>query len=754
MNLRAQRSTHVMSALVCLLISSLLSGGCGPGDEPESSQPPKPEEATAAAEPEAEPEPEPEAIKMAPLASVTLDPGQSGTVAIELERNGNTGPIRVEATDVPDGITVAPIDIPAEQSAGELKITAAQKLGDEELSASFPVKATLGELETSERLFVTVKKLNLPSFQPAGTLILQPGKTGVVELAVVRDGFEGPLQLRVEGLPQKVTAKVENIAAGQAGTKLQLTAAKDAAEGEHEVRVTATILGRTISGQVPLQVDRQPYRVQSFKVVVVKPGERNYVEVPIERRSYDGPLSLEVTNLPDGVSVAKVDLLPGEEKALLEFLSSDDARECVRSAQVVSQGGGLLRTDPMIVRVSHGGQGFLPRAVTANDELFHLLRRGSFGGRLTTESKQALIEAYGGTPQSEEAVLRGLRWLVAHQQPDGHWSLENYPEGIEGCDCKTEFEAEVGEFDTAATAFGVLPLLGAGVTHNRAPEEPEELAGYRKNVEAGLAFLARNQVIDTDSPNVGHLGGNMYAHALGAMALCEAYGLSGDERLKVPAQLAIKYLRDAQHGEGGGWRYSRNQPGDMSVTAWVFLAIRSGQLAGLMIDRGPLVRAERFLDTCAAGPDEAKGSRYSYQPAGEAKLSLSAAGLLTRQYLGCRKDDGDLTAGCAYLMQHLPPTSGSLGTIYYYHYATQVLHHIEGSDFDLWNHRMREHLIRTQEKQGHKTGSWNPQGTDFGHRGGRIYATGMALLTLQVYYRHLPMYRPVIRVQGTDVRGR
>ena len=109
-------------------------------------------------------------------------------------------------------------------------------------------------------------------------------------------------------------------------------------------------------------------------------------------------------------------------------------------------------------------------------------------------------------------------------------------------------------------------------------------------------------------------------------------------------------------------------------------------------------------------------------------------------------DMGALVAGAKYLMENLPPESGgSLGPIYYYYYATQVLHHMEGPNFDLWNHRMREHLIRTQEKSGHKTGSWSPQGTDQGHRGGRLYSTSMALMTLQVYYRHLPMYRPVRR---------
>ena len=184
----------------------------------------------------------------------------------------------------------------------------------------------------------------------------------------------------------------------------------------------------------------------------------------------------------------------------------------------------------------------------------------------------------------------------------------------------------------------------------------------------------------------------------------------------------------------------------MSVTGWVFLAIRSAQLAGLMVDRPPLVRAERFVNSCGVGPEGAKMSRYAYLPGQEPKLSLSAAGLLTREYLGWREDEPDLVAGASYLMENMPPEKGgSLGAIYYYYYATQVLHHMEGPNFDLWNHRMREHLIRTQEKSGHKTGSWSPQGTDQGHRGGRLYSTSMALMTLQVYYRHLPMYRPVRR---------
>jgi hypothetical protein len=36
-------------------------------------------------------------------------------------------------------------------------------------------------------------------------------------------------------------------------------------------------------------------------------------------------------------------------------------------------------------------------------------------------------------------------------------------------------------------------------------------------------------------------------------------------------------------------------------------------------------------------------------------------------------------------------------------------------------------------------------GAKWGEKGGRLYATSLALMTLQVYYRHLPMYRTLIR---------
>jgi len=683
---------------------------------------------------------------LAALNPVTLQPGGQTTVELKVERNENKGPITIEVDGLPEGVTAKAADIAEGESTGQLQLAAAQSLGDTELPASLSVKVKAGEMEATQTLGLKVPKLSLPSFSPASEVILQPGSSRAVDVGIQRNGFQGPMEVRAEGTPAKISCKVAGVAADMNSTKLEITAAADAPDGNHKIRVATTLYGRNISVEVPVKIESRPFQVDAFKVITLAPGQVTRVEVPIKRGSYKGQLQLKGAGLPEGVVIRDVQVAPGQDKAILEIDASVDAEQRVHSSKIVSAAGHLTTDGPIVIRIAGGDDTYLPPAVSANPDIAPLLRRGSIGGRLTTESKQALLDFYGGTAESEAAVMRGLKWLAAHQQADGSWPLDKYSENIPNCDCKIEFEKEVDkDSETGGTAFGVLAFLGAGVTHNRAPKSPPELAGYQDVVRKGLVYLSRNQQRTNDN-NDGYLGGNMYAHALGTIAFCEAYGLSGDENAKVNAQLALKYLLNAQHEQGGGWRYGPGQAGDMSVTGWVFLAIRSAQLAGIRVLRLPLTRAGRFVDSCAVGPPEAKMSRYAYTPGEPERLSLTAAGLLTRQYLGWGRNEPDLLAGCEYLMQHLPPESGgSLGQIYSFYYATQVLHHMEGPNFDLWNHRMREHLIRTQEKTGHMAGSWSPEGVDWGSRAGRIYSTAMAIFTLQVYYRHLPMYRHVKR---------
>ena len=56
---------------------------------------------------------------------------------------------------------------------------------------------------------------------------------------------------------------------------------------------------------------------------------------------------------------------------------------------------------------------------------------------------------------------------------------------------------------------------------------------------------------------------------------------------------------------------------------------------------------------------------------------------------------------------------------------------------------MRELLISTQQTRGADPGSWDPEDFEWGKRGGRIYTTSLAVCTLEVYYRHLPIFKRI-----------
>jgi hypothetical protein len=59
---------------------------------------------------------------------------------------------------------------------------------------------------------------------------------------------------------------------------------------------------------------------------------------------------------------------------------------------------------------------------------------------------------------------------------------------------------------------------------------------------------------------------------------------------------------------------------------------------------------------------------------------------------------------------------------------------------------MRDMLLKSQDqgkdsKRPYQEGSWDPKTDAHGSVGGRIMFTSLSLLSLEVYYRHLPLYR-------------
>ncbi len=332
----------------------------------------------------------------------------------------------------------------------------------------------------------------------------------------------------------------------------------------------------------------------------------------------------------------------------------------------------------------------------------------------SAKARGQMVKQNGGSEGSEKAVAMALKWLAAHQFPDGRWSFEGMP-------CACTHQGHTNGCFTGATAMALLPFLGSGQTH---------LEGqYKDTVGRGLAFLVR-----TEKPNGSLIqgGGNMYAHGLASIALCEAYAMTHDRKLMAPAQASIAFISYAQDPVGGGWRYTPRQPGDTSVVGWQLMALKSGHMAYLQVPPNTVAGAIKFLNTVQSD----SGSKYGYaEPGG--KPSTTAIGLLCRMYLGWKKDEPALQRGADYISK-LGPSKNDL---YYNYYATQIMHHYGDEYWPKWNSVMREQLINSQTPTGHMAGSWDvPGGGHANEKGGRLYVTSMATMILEVYYRHMPIY--------------
>lgn len=378
---------------------------------------------------------------------------------------------------------------------------------------------------------------------------------------------------------------------------------------------------------------------------------------------------------------------------------------------------------------------------------------GGFAARESAATRQRMLTREGGNAESEAAVARALEWLAKHQAREGYWALDRFQDNHLEDEQKGSCNCDGGGAHNhiAGTAFGLLPFLGAGLTHQT---EGKEMHNYTKTIAAGLNYLLAMQKNDgafVAAPRDRNHPHFMYAHGLATVAICEAASMAPrDERLRDAAQKAVFFIVRAQHS-GGGWRYRPGETGDTSVTGWQVMALQSGKMAGLVVPRANFEKADQFLDSV----QYKDGGGYGYfqeRPSSEEEIikepTMTAVGLLCRQYINplewSPRREG-MIKGIARLSKAGPDPRNEMN-IYYYYYATQVLHHVGGDVWKDWNGKMRDLLVAKQDKgntpgRAHQRGSWSPAGDHWGKAGGRLMMTSLACLTLEVYYRHLPLFR-------------
>jgi hypothetical protein len=322
----------------------------------------------------------------------------------------------------------------------------------------------------------------------------------------------------------------------------------------------------------------------------------------------------------------------------------------------------------------------------------------------------------------ERAIEGALRWLMRHQSPDGSWSLDHFDRN---CTDKTCTGAGATQADAGATALALLPFFRAGLM--RGAQAP-----YHQTVNKGVACLRHHQKPD------GNLAAGdrppMYSHALATIVLCEAYRFTRDVRSGESAQKAVNFIESAQNTTTGGWRYNPGDPGDTSVLGWQVSALASARMVGLRVHAATGKRAAKWLDSVAHAPS---AGHFSYMPEASPSNTMTAVGLLCRQYMGVKGDSPAMVEGRKYLMASLPDAKSP--NVYYWYFATQTLDNMPDSQWDLWSRTLWRLMVSCQAKHGCAQGSWAPEKDAWGRQGGRIMITSLATLSIIPTYAGMPL---------------
>lgn len=353
----------------------------------------------------------------------------------------------------------------------------------------------------------------------------------------------------------------------------------------------------------------------------------------------------------------------------------------------------------------------------------------------------------GGTIESQQAVEDGLNWLARHQGEDGHWGADCLGT-VAGSRCaqKTPCEGPGEAFEVAHTGMALLAFQAAGHYYFNGQK-------YSDHVTKGLNYLVEEQtrdgsIVGSQNPTQDQIDAGrpfqqyfMYEHAMATFALCEACavaigeGKTPDKRYLNAAEKAVQFIENVQHLDGG-WRYTAggNNPSDCSVSGWVMLALKTAREAKIKVLPGTLTRMMAFFTR-----HHAEDRTYYYSPSQQGTDAMTGVGMMAVEFFQHKLDSPIVTGGAAYLAdkadhQH---ERGALPNCDYYLFynCTMAMFQVGGDAWRRWNDGLRDHVISLQiQGDDCERGSWPPV-DQWSGRGGRIYSTSLAVLTLEVYYR-------------------
>jgi squalene-hopene cyclase-like protein len=364
---------------------------------------------------------------------------------------------------------------------------------------------------------------------------------------------------------------------------------------------------------------------------------------------------------------------------------------------------------------------------------------GGAGGGPAGFGGQRSIRGKGDSSRTEEAVDLALEWLKNHQSPDGRWGCDNF-----SSQCKLNTCDDPGEaaYTPGVSGLALLAFLGHGETHQAGP--------YKETVKRGLKYL--KSVQDSEGcfgPKTSrHF---QYNHACAALAMTEAYGMTGSRLFKQSAQRGVDFVHASQNPYLA-WRYGvKDGDNDTSVTGWMTMVLKSGKMADLLVDGTAFKGATAWVDRMT----EQEFGRVGYQQRGgqSARLAgveeqfprdrteaMTAVGVLTRIFSGQDPGKNEMIRKGADLMAKKGPVwdldSGQID-MYYWYYGTLAMYQVGGPHWKSWRRGMETAIVGSQRRETGRDerGSWDAAGP-WGAEGGRVYSTALMAMCLEVYYRY------------------
>lgn len=377
--------------------------------------------------------------------------------------------------------------------------------------------------------------------------------------------------------------------------------------------------------------------------------------------------------------------------------------------------------------------------------------------------RREALTRHGGSQKTEDAVALGLQWLAAQQDDDGAWHVDD-------ADRADRY------FRTGYTAMALLCFLGAGHTHVS--------GGYRETVQAAVDYLLDEQQPSGKFDNARQGGGDLYNQTVALLALAEIYALTKDQIFREPIEDGLRYLGRAQQ-RSGGWDYTihKSDRSDTSITGWAVMAMKSAMLAGIAVDSEMWDGAREWLHEATLDNGEVyygvTGSPYPLRRG----VGMIAVSMLSRLYLGDPVEDPTMRLGFDWIGRNLPSwtklamnnsrygddhpseldsTDEYFHTVYYWYYGTMAMFQYTGGvgpQWMAWNNALQKAILPNQitgktladEKDNNVSrrlrhdeddiGSWDAINPYWGTYCGRLYATCMNILNLEIYYRYLPILR-------------